>query len=41
MSEAWYAKTEEYTILFSNSTNFYSDDPEDKIFDIAIKPDYG
>ena len=40
MAEPWWELANKFTILFSNSDNFYSEDPTDKIFDDRIKPDY-
>ena len=41
MAVSWWTLAKEFTILFSDSENFYSEDPTDKILDDQIKPNYG
>ena len=41
MAVSWWTLANDFTILFSNSDNFYSDTPTDMIFDDRIQPDYG
>ena len=41
MAVPWWTLANNFTILFSDSDNFYSDAPTDMILDDRIKPDYG